>query len=280
MRKILIPVDFSGCSNNAVSYAAELSKQIDVSSIILMKSVYVSIYSTILPTVDLVQVSAEYIDEQQQKAEQQLELLKQELIRQTGPSVTVTAIISDDPVLRAVHHLIEAEQVTLVIVGNENDECRTDESYIVDEIIGISKTSSVPVLVVPGNYPFRKIKKAVLPCDFKALSRLNALETLSAAIGKFEGELLVLNVDPKQKHLQERAAKEKELAEALSSYHYQLHYSEEKNIIDGITHFAKQQDAQLVIALPGRHSFFYSLTHRSITEALAENGLQPVLILK
>jgi hypothetical protein len=36
----------------------------------------------------------------------------------------------------------------------------------------------------------------------------------------------------------------------------------------------------MIIALPGKYSFFYNLTHKSITQAIALNAARPVLILK
>ncbi len=280
MRRILIPVDFSGCSDNAVRYAVEFCRQVGADKIVLLKSFYVSVYSTVLPSVDLLQVSSEEIEAERQKYELQLGELEAAVRQQVGTSVNISTALTDLPLVRGIHDTIEDQQVDLVIVGTENDECRSQESYIGEQVIGIARSSPVPVLIVPGNKVFRKIERIVLACDFKALPRLKSLRNLDSALGRFSGELLVLNVDPDQKHLAERAENEQQLADLLREYNYRLYYSSNKDVLEGISAFAAEQDAQLVIALPGRHSFFYSLTHSSITEAMTENASTPVLILK
>ncbi|MDB5114715.1 MAG: hypothetical protein JWQ79_207, partial [Mucilaginibacter sp.] len=52
------------------------------------------------------------------------------------------------------------------------------------------------------------------------------------------------------------------------------------DVINGILHFAADNDAQLVIALPHKYSFFQSLLHNSVSQKLAENAAVPVLLLK
>ena len=91
---------------------------------------------------------------------------------------------------------------------------------------------------------------------------------------------MILNIDPKHKY----PANDKEVAAGLvpllEGYDYSVYHSEDKDTVGGILNFARKNDPQLIIALPGKYSFFYDLTHRSITNALALNATRPVLILK
>jgi hypothetical protein len=59
-----------------------------------------------------------------------------------------------------------------------------------------------------------------------------------------------------------------------------IYYSYDKNIINGILTFASSNETDLIIALPGKHSFLYYLTSTSISEGIYQNVNQPVLILK
>jgi hypothetical protein len=51
-------------------------------------------------------------------------------------------------------------------------------------------------------------------------------------------------------------------------------------MIDGILHFKKINEAQLLIELSGVYSFLNSLTHKSVSEALYKKCPLPVMILK
>lgn len=59
-----------------------------------------------------------------------------------------------------------------------------------------------------------------------------------------------------------------------------IYYSHDEDIINGILKFAAGHETDLIIALPGRHSFLYYLASRSISEGIYQNTSQPVLILK
>jgi hypothetical protein len=50
--------------------------------------------------------------------------------------------------------------------------------------------------------------------------------------------------------------------------------------IQGILDHADAVAAQLLVALPGRRSLFYRLTHKDLSKAIAQNTAYPVLLLK
>jgi hypothetical protein len=94
---------------------------------------------------------------------------------------------------------------------------------------------------------------------------------------------MILHVDPKEKYpLRDEAFERNEnnLRSHLKNFRLDVYYSNNKSILNGIKIFLNEHPADLVVALPGRHSFFYSLTHKSISEALYRDTPRPVLILK
>jgi len=66
----------------------------------------------------------------------------------------------------------------------------------------------------------------------------------------------------------------------LKQYNPKYFFLEDNNVINGILQFAADKDAQLVIALPHKYSFFQSIMHTSISHQLAESSAVPVLLLK
>ncbi|HEY4322523.1 MAG TPA: universal stress protein [Mucilaginibacter sp.] len=277
MKTLLIPVDFSDVTENVLKYAADFSCDTHIERIILLKSFYVSIYAQLLPSADFVQLSAEDIDREREKVISDLETLSHELLRKCNPSVKIKTAISELPIARATHELIADEKPYMIMIGSNPD---LDDSYIDDQIIAIGKTSPIPVFIVPSSVTYKKIEKALVPCDFSAISRLEALKGFRDPSKWLHPELIVLNVDPRQKHKKGDTHLVPGLVELLEGYDYQVHYSEDKDTVHGILDFAEHHRTQLIIALPGKYSFFYNLTHRSITNALALNTSKPVLILK
>jgi nucleotide-binding universal stress UspA family protein len=278
MKTILLPVDFSDTCSNTLKYAADLSCAINVDRIILLKSYYVSIYEQILPSADFVQVSAENIQDNRQAEEQQLLTISKQLLQKCNPGIQIKIASSNEPLLRAMHQLITDEKPDLVLLGT--DSSLVEESHVGQQVVAIAKISPVPVLIVPCNAQYQAVEYALVPCDFAAVTRLNILKDLRSLHLTSNPKLLILNVDPKQNHVDHEKEHTEALKEVLESYNYKVYYSDDHDTVKGIVNFADNHHVHLIIALPGKHSFFYNLTHQSITQALAVNSHQPILILK
>jgi|SRR6185503_8384575 len=277
MKTLLIPIDFSESTENIIKYAAGFSCDTHVNRIILLKSYYVSVYAQLLPSADFVQTSTEEINEEREKIEANLKQLSRELYRKCMPTIKIETTLSDQPLVRAIHNVIAAEKPSMVLVGTD-EVPYADDSYIAEQIIAIAKTSPVPVLIVPGHVQYQKIESAMVPCDFGATQRLGALQTLRDPKKWLHPHLMVLNVGAKHKQDDKQLAAG--LVNLLDGYDYNIYHSEDKDIVHGIFAFAREHEPQMIVALPGKYSFFYNLTHRSITKALALNARRPVLILK
>jgi nucleotide-binding universal stress UspA family protein len=277
MKTILIPVDFSNTAANAIRYAADLSCDAKVERIILLKSYHTSIYAELLPSADLVQLSADDINTERQKIADLLKSLSLEMGSQCKPHIKIESVISELPLLRSIHQLIQDEQPDVLVTGSD---AGGKETYIGSHVIDIAKTSPIPVLVVPSHVKYHQIKRAIVPCDLDAISRLDVLKALRISNNWPQPELLVLSVDPDQKHAANQHEHAKAIGKILDGYNYHIHYSNHRKTVEGILHFADANHAQIIIALPGRYSFFYNLTHSSITESLSVNAKRPVLILK
>jgi len=280
MKTILIPVDFSDTSTNALKYATEFIKDIPVEKIILLKSFYKSVYEQLLPSADFVQLSTEDIKLQRNEVNEQLKSLTNSILKKCNPSTEIQTVISELPLLRAIHQLIAEENPSLLIVGSDNSMEQQKESYIGQQVIGIAKTSPVPVLIVPADASYHKIDRALVPCDFSAVSRLSLLNGKNNPIDWAHPKLLVLNIDPRHKHLLHENDHITALKDQLAGYDFEIYYTSDENIADGILKFARENDVQLITALPGKYSFFYKFTHRSTTNALAQDSNHPILILK
>jgi len=280
MKTILIPVDFSDTSTNALKYATELIKDIPVENIVLLKSFYKSVYEQLLPSADFIQLSTEDICLERNEINEQLRILTDTLVKKCNPSIRIQTVISELPLLRAIHQLIAEKKPDLLIVGSDNCVIQQKESYIGRHVIGIAKTSPVPVLIVPADASYRKIERALVPCDFSAVSRLSLLQGKNNPIDWAHPKLMVLNIDPQRKHLKLENDHITALKDQLAGYEFEIYYTGDEKVVDGILKFARANDVQLITALPGKYSFFYKFTHRSTTDALAQDSNHPILILK
>jgi len=279
MKTLLIPVDFSGTCSNAIRYVLGMMKDIEIGRIILLKTFYKSYYEQILPSADFVQLSTEDIENERRLVDGQLEELTTSLMSHCNPSIEVEISTSELPLLRAVVDLIEEKKPDLIVLGSD-DPHGMEESYIGQLIIPIAKASVVPVLIVPAHVSYTRVAQTLIPCDFRKVSRLAVIQGLNSPLAWIHPKLVIFNVDRRQKYLNMEQDNLRSLKPLLAGYSYSIHYAADADIVTGILNFADASDLQMITALPGKYSFFSTLTHISITEALALNARHPVLILK
>ncbi len=215
--------------------------------------------------------------EQQHNVELELQEIAEKLQSFAGPGTIVKYATSNFSLLRAIHEAIVTVQPDVIIAGSDSQD---EETLIGDEVISIAKSSPVPVLVIPSACKYQTIKSVLVPCNFKDLSNLPLLSVLKAIESQEEVKLELLNVSSKPNPNGNKEEVEARIQELLKDQNYHLNYSSNDNIVDGILEFADNNPVQVVIALPGKHSFFYRLTHSSITQALTQNSSKPVLLLK
>jgi nucleotide-binding universal stress UspA family protein len=279
MKTLLIPIDFSDTSANVIRYATDFVKDVHVDRIILLKSYCISMAAQLLPSIDYVQVNAEEIADERLKVESHVKFIAHKLLKKCNFSTIVESGISELPLLRAIHEIINTEDPDLIMIGNDHGS-REGHSPIGEEVIGIAKISKVPLMIIPANLRYRKIETALVPCDFAAVSRMDLLKELRSFETWLYPGLIILNVDPGKVNSIHAEENIEALKEMLESYAYRVCYSEDQNILHGILDFSEHNDVELIIALPGHYSFFNNLTHKSITNALEINSNLPVMILK
>jgi nucleotide-binding universal stress UspA family protein len=282
MKTYIVPIDFSETSVHAAEFAALLSNQTDVSDIFLLHSYHVSVYESVLPTPDMLIPSEEEIDHQVSERKKKLEHIRTGLNKQVRDGVTIHVRINRSALVRSIIETVNNENGDIVILGS-NGSSGGNISHIGSNVINISKLSPVPVIVVPPACCYEPIKKVVMACDFNKVKDSIPLEPLKRLLKRHDVELQVVNIDKEAKHRNadpEQLAEETVLHDMLKEYHPRYYYNKESDIINGILDFAKGHQAQMVIALPHKYSFFQSLLHNSVSQQLTVHSAVPVLLLK
>lgn len=282
MKTLLLPVDFTSASENAINFAARWSMAYGYDRIILLKSFYSSMYESVIMSGEFANVDQDYLNKTRSDEKEQLDILCKRLDEKTNAGIKIQTAITELPLLRSIIHMVKSEQPAMILLGIDRINY-TNESLISGNVISIAKASPIRVLIVPEHYIYQPVNKALVPCNFTEIQTLNKLNHLRRSPQWQRVELLVMNVDPEKKYLDpdEKFAKaERSLHEYLKNFNHQNFYVDDKNIINGILNFEKINEVQLMIALPGEYSFLYSLTHKNISEALYLNAKLPVMILK
>jgi nucleotide-binding universal stress UspA family protein len=282
MKTLLVPVDFSVPSDNAALFAADLANDRQYDDIVLAANLYVPIFEQIIPSPDLLQITATDIQQKKKQIRDQLQALKEEILNRLSRNSTVRFVISDLPFVRAILQQIREVSPSLVLIGS-NSLGATDSSTIGLQLIELAKVIPVPVLVVPPKSSYLPVATALVAGDFTSLTCIDPLKLLGKIIHGPHPRLLLLDANAAHRSLtaaDPSSPAKAALSELLKGFDYQLYHLEDKDILQGVLKFADDNPVQLIIALPGRHSFLYHLRHQNIQHAVWLNAQKPVLILK
>ena len=282
MKTYIVPVDFSTTSMHAAEYAAMLSKQTDVTKIVLLHSYYVSVYQSVLPTPDMVMLTDDIIEDETEERLKQLKHLRTKLLKEVRDGVEIKIKLSRETLTRSIIETLAEENADVVILGS-NGKGSDNSSHVGVNAINISKLSPAPVIVIPPVCCYEPVKRVVMACDFQKITESFPLESLRKLLERHDVELLVVNIDRQAKHKNadpQQLAEESVLHKMLKEYHPKYFFNESDDVINGTLDFAKKHKAEMVIALPHKYSFFQSLLHNSVSSELTVHSAIPVLLLK
>jgi nucleotide-binding universal stress UspA family protein len=242
MKRLLVLVDFSAPSINAVAYAAGLARDKGFGEILLMSNCFVPLFEQIVPSPDLVQVGEEEIRSRLDSLMQQLIELKSEIDKQLPPTTSTRIAISTKPLLRSVIEEVTVESPSLVLIGTSR-HAQGDDCSIGRQIIPLAKIIPVPVIVVPPESRYAPVNSVLVAGTTDA--------DAGAALQPLLGPLQYIQYTPAP-----------------------------NDILANVLQAAADRQVQMIVALPRKHSFFYHLTHQNITQGIVLNAAEPVLILK
>ncbi|ATN05609.1 hypothetical protein CRN76_09445 [Chryseobacterium indologenes] len=282
MRTILVPIDFTSTTENAAKVAAEWAKHYEYQNIILLKTAGESEFDYLHIAEGHSFVNEESVNDLLKRTELLFDQLTK-IITDISKEVKVSRLLSDWALTRSINEVLKDQpSIDMIILGSD-DATSSNESFVSDNIISIARTSAVKTLIVPASYQYNTIKNIVIPCDINGIKKLERLFHHKSVIQKQDLRLSFLNINTKE-GTDINPDKKKELEDYIRNYLTDIpgniYYSYDDNVIKGILTFASANDADLIIALPGRHSFLYYMASRSISEGIYQNSNLPVLILK
>lgn len=281
MKTILIPIDATAASENAVDFSLEWAKRYQYDHIILLNTSYESMFGHIAIGATFALASGEQLNQQQEEAAALLARLCGRIIDK-APGLQVSTETSKLPLLRCIISSLKSDpSIELVVLGSSHTPVAND-SFVSANIISVSRASPVKTLVVPSGCGYKPVNTIVVPCDIGSIRTVERLDRIKARFEQENVRLMLLNVSTKETPVSD-VEKEK-WEQAISSYlkgmEYSIHFETDKDIINGILSFMASHEADLIAALPGEHSFLYYLANKSISEGLYKNMRHAVLILK
>lgn len=274
LRRILVPVDFSECAENAIRFAVAVAIRTGA-EIKLFHSVQVPLQAAEMAVFPLNDMEKEAAKKLGDIAEEIVDWLDKERFRRLVVQHQVVVGFAGEEIARVA----KKDETDLIVMGTQGT------GAIEGMILGSNSSAVVqnvtcPVLVIPEDAEFGGFKRIAYASDMHELN-VKAVQTLVHFASHFRAEIHVLHVfTPKDKLSPEQANSFREGFAKVANYEnvtYHIIDAEDRSIAATIEEFLVDNDVEVVAMVTHHRSFFDKLFHPSLTKRLTVHAQKPLL---
>jgi nucleotide-binding universal stress UspA family protein len=269
MKTIVVPVDYSAASNNALEYALELARE-TVSSILLFHAYQVPVSITDVP------IALVSIDELRQNAEARMLELKKWAQPQIEGKFELYTETSLGDTIDELGLLCDKIKPFLVVMGTHG--AGIERTLFGSTAIAAVRRLTWPVVIVPPEKKFTPIRKIGFACDFRQVAETIPAHLISSFVKEFHSELHVLNVTASG-GTAGRAEQSALLDTMLTGMNPVYDFIDDSDVDAGIEDFAQAHQLDLLIVIPKKHKLFAGIFRKSHSKELIFHARVPVMCI-
>lgn len=268
---ILVPIDFSACSKNALKIAIGIAKKLDA-KIHMVNAVHVQHPSPDFIGGNLIDSILIDYENQVQESFKELESEIIELKEVPHEADRFISYLTD-----AIYTESQQKDIDLIIMGTRGHHDKI-EHMIGTRATDIIASSKVPVLVIPEEIHTFEPRTIGFAMDLSGIKNIEKLKLIELFAALFSAQILIFSIvnDPDQLTAKDQKCL-KEITERFQGHECSARTVHADSIIEGIRQFAVSHDLDLLAMIPKKHSFFEKLFRKSITKNVAVDMEIPLL---
>ena len=270
MKKFLVPTDFSETSKNAARYAVELAQDDPETTIILYNTYY-----KLSPGSDG-SLLTESDEDRKKILNQALRNLEIELHEISTVRIEYVAE-EGSSLVDSIERYVRYNGINFVIMGITG-ATKLEQIFIGSNALNMARQGICPVIIVPPNAKFKKIQNVMLLSDFKNVKSTTPVAQIKQILDSFKPNLHIVNVDSEHYiQLTEDYKRERDWMEkTFEEYKPEFYFIRLYDFLDATSNFTADQNIDLIVTVPRKHSFLSGLYKTSHTKKLAYHSHIPV----
>lgn len=281
MKSILVPLDFSPCSLNALEFAAAIAAQTGA-EMTLLHCFQIAIDTTspvLMPRV-IDEITAEETKLAEAKMQNAIATLAGLRYAQDNHHLKINTLVKNNNLIDAIEELSNKGKCDFIVMGTKG-ATGLKEVFIGSNTVNVMEKVKIPLLAVPDEAKYRGFRHIVYATALED-REIEAIDSLKEFAELFDAELTCLHIN-KGKDTEKAQAKLDLLEETyrftpISRLNFQL--VEEKSAERGLLKFLNDYRSDLIAIMPKERDFVRSLFHSSLTKRLAFHSVVPVLVIK
>ena len=260
MKQLIVTTDFSVPAENAMMFAGRLAQKTGAAITLL----HVFQIPVSMSEVPVLMISAE---ELKNNADAGLQKAKELLLRSFPDSQVATESRMGD-VTDELNDLSKSIQPLAIITG-KHGAGGVERFFFGSTSLSIVRHTNIPVIVVPENATAREVRSIALAIDERVNLPHRRIKALTEALG---AELHVIHVQPQK-------TSTKEFDKVVEGLNIVPKTIRDDEVMHGIQTYLQENQIDMLMILPHRHSFLERLTFRTHTEELLRKLTIPVVCI-
>jgi nucleotide-binding universal stress UspA family protein len=271
METILVATDFSKPANNAVAYAAHLTRFLN------SKLIIVHAFSLPLAGYDAAAPLAT-IDEMRGYAMEKLKLLKAQLTL-GGFDTGIELYAELGTTVNVLKDMANTCGAELVVMGMTGEAGKIKRHFIGSNTLKAASDLSLPLLVISEQVNYKPVQTISLAARLDGLEKSTLLYSARDVAATFGAVLEIVTVEQTGKEQPRSAEIFSFIEKKLGDTKHKLVFLREADDALALEYYFKFHETDLVIVNPRKHSFFKDLFSESMTRHLAFHMKVPLLVL-
>ncbi|WP_025743241.1 universal stress protein [Aquimarina pacifica] len=278
MKRILIPVDFSNNSYNALFYATQLLKAQSCQFYIL------NTFEVKTP------VLTSRIDTSKgDRIYKQLSNASQEGLAETFHAITrdteddnhnFETISVSKNLITTINKTIVKKEIDLVVMGTKG-ATKAKQIFMGSNTVKVLQSiKDCPVLIVPDEFTYEKPIEIAFPTDLKRFYEKEELKSLLEIASLFDSAIRIFHIHEEEKLDDIQAynynALKRYLKNFTNSIHWISKFTQKARLIND---FIEQQEINMLIMVNYKHSLIESITREPIIKRIGFHPIKPFLVV-
>lgn len=271
MKTILVPVDFSKASLNALNYAVAFASSVDASVHII----------NVIPPPMLVDdpVLASVLITQTELIENNKQMMKEKIESLSNTTATnISGLVTAGSPSDIISDIANEKKADLIIMGMKGKG--KSNSVFGSTAAAVIRKSGFPVLLIPENSGYRPIRNITLASDFDPDVESESYDLLINLAEKLKTPVCIINIQKNHAVMDpERAIGKMKTSLAFSKIHPQFHSVTERNVEEGINEFIEKNRTDVLAMVAHPHNLFGRMFGTVHTKEMSYQTKIPLLIL-
>lgn len=271
MKKILVPLDFSDCSDNALKNAIKLADRMNMELILM--------HSYIVP-VAMAEHASGFLTQEIELAEMNAKN-RFENLEERFPDlkdVKYHRSVEGGTLLDNIRGLIKAHDVAFIVMGTHGAS-GLQRVLLGSNAYSIMKHVKCPVIAIPDGADITRMKHIALGGDYKSIPSHDCIQPLVDLTKALYAELHVIHIDQDKELDHDEMDIARGLDKYLKSIKHSFHFKKDYDVEEGLLTFVKEQNVGLLAMISRQHSFLDRLTHGSETKRMIMDIPIPLMVM-